>query len=269
MARGIHPISSLRAAKRRMATSAEDPPQWSAGRAVPRPVSQPSPPCACACLAPSALWTPPSSFSLLVRVLVILANALRRGTFRASPVFDGLWGGSAPSMRRPLPPPPRHPRDPLRQRQQRAAHRLILDRRERLHQPQRLRLRDQRNRRGIGGSSPPRPARRAAASSPALERFADAHQPPGADAVHALLVFLHLLERDADRVPRARSATSSGRVDERGCCGRRSSVVITRPARRPGMRPPAPRAHDMVASQQTGIGCNGEAILMVLYTVSK
>lgn len=103
-------------------------------------------------------------------------------------------------MRRPLPPPPRHPRDPLRQRQQRAAHRLILDRRERLHQPQRLRLRDQRNRRGIGGSR--RRARHAAQQRHHwhVERVGDPHQPAGADAVHAFLVFLHLLEREADRV---------------------------------------------------------------------
>src|SRR3954471_10670547 len=33
-----------------------------------------------------------------------------------------------------------------------------------------------------------------------VECFADAHQPPGPDAVHALLVFLHLLERHAEQV---------------------------------------------------------------------
>src|SRR6185369_487078 len=33
-----------------------------------------------------------------------------------------------------------------------------------------------------------------------IERLGDPHQPAGADPVHALLVFLHLLKRDAEQV---------------------------------------------------------------------
>ena len=210
-----------------MATSAEDPPQWSAGRAVPRPVSQPSPPCACACLAPSALWTPPSSFSSCEswsywRTRCGAVRSVHRPSSTgygegAHRVCGALYLRPAPSPRSPPSAPaargassdPRSPRTPAP---------AAAAAPSRSAQPARHRR--------FFAAAPGTP--RSSVITGTSSALAIRTSRPEPTRFTPFSYFCTCWNVGRSR-PRARSATSSWRVDERGCCGRRS-----RRSRQPG-----------------------------------